>query len=273
MCKREGAERGCKSEPQHGTNSSQEHQREVRIDDDSLDRGAGSGGSAAGITIIRDVVGVGGDLEDAAVETADVVVIDQQEVGGPVPPRGAVVDGTTGGPVSRDGVGLVEEREEGHEHADAGDIDVQVQVVVGHVHPVLARFAGLVRWPLRGAREVAVRGREGGFPHLAELVKQPGDGGLVGLVVEHDHGALLAEDHLAQRRPGVEGHRQRRRRVDVVDQARGDDGSGEVARVDEVVVADQDGDDVCAVLAEPVGHRGQVVLQRADVEEVAGRMA
>lgn len=266
------AKREIPSEPQQGTDAGQGDHCEFDVDDRTLDGGVGPGGSTARITVVGDVVGVGRDLEHAAVETANVVVVNQQEIGWAIPHGGAVVDGPAGRPETGDGVGLVEEGEEGDEQAHARKVDVEVQVVVGHVHPFLAGLAGLVRGPLGGAGEVAVRGGKGRLPHLAELVQEPGDGGLVGLVVEHDDGPLLAEDHLPQGRPRVQGHGQGGRSVDVPDQARVDDGGGEVARVDEVVVADQDGDDVGGVRPKPLGHLGQVVLQRADVEQVARRV-
>ena len=192
--------------------------------------------------------------------------------GGPVL-TGAVLCHPPQTAVARDGVGLVEQDGVGDQDVEPREADLEVEVVVGHVHAVHGLGRGQVRRALDGAGEVAVGGREGRLPHLAELVEDVGDLGLVGLVVEEDDDALAGEDHAAQGGPVVQAHGDLVRGVDEVDEAGVDDGGGVVARTDEVGVAHEDGEDVVGVLAQPLDDGGQVGLEGADVEDVAGGVA
>ena len=133
---------------------------------------------------------------------------------------------------------LVEQTVRRRQDGKTPNADVDVEVVVGHVHPVGPwQRSGPIGWrPLGCAGEGGVSGGEGCLPHLAELVEEPGNGGLVSLVVEHHDDAFVGEDHFGQSGPVIEAHRHLWRSVEVIDQARVLDWSGVVAGLDEVGV-------------------------------------
>lgn len=89
------------------------------------------------------------------------------------------------------------------------------------------------------------------FPHLAELIKDIGDLGLIGIVVhEHDH-ALLCENHLRQGRPVIETHGYLPRHVQISRNAGLLDWSGEIAYPDKVGIADNDSNNIVKVVSDP----------------------
>lgn len=145
--------------------------------------------------------------------------------------------------------------------------------MVGHVQHLARLQVGDVRGSVDGAGEGAVRGREGRFPHLAELVEDVGHGGLVGFVVHEDDGPFAGEDQFGKGGPVVDGERDVRRDVGVSAQAAVFDGTGVVSDVDEIAVAEEDGDDVVGVGLDPRGHVAEVGFDGAGVEEVAGGVA
>jgi hypothetical protein len=227
-------------------------------------------------TIIGHLIRIGRDLKHRAIKIADIVVIDEQKIRRPIPHTRAIERAPLQTAVDiRCRIRLIEDEGVGHEDADAGKGDVDVEVVIGHVHAVLA---GQCAGPFRGraighAGEVAVGGGEGRFEHLAEFVEEPGDRVLVGFVIEHDDGAGVGEDHFLERGPVGDAHGDLGRRVDVVDEA----GSGDWVDVlvwgDDVLVAHENGDDVVGVASEPGSYSLEIGLKGAGVEDVAGAVA
>ena len=173
---------------------------------------------------------------------------------------------TTG---SRHRVGLDQGGSIGNEQVKISQIDVQVQVMVGHVQTGIHIRARQARRTLEDTREGRVRRRERCFPDVGEFLNKPRVGGLVCLVVHEDDNALAGEDDAGEGGPILAGHGDLGRGEDQVHEA------GALDRVDEfpggnvVRVADHDGHDVVGVGADPLGDADQVVLQRADVEDVA----
>ncbi|KUI74277.1 hypothetical protein VM1G_11956 [Cytospora mali] len=238
-------------------------------------RGTARCGLAATSAAVRDVVHLGGDLEDGArvLGAAVVVVVDVEDVGGAVVDVAAVLGGQAQAAVARDVVGLVELRDVRDEDGGAEDGDVGVQVVVGQVEHCLALGHRQAVGPLDGAREGLVRRVERRLPHVAELVDPPGISRLVGHIVEEYDDARVVDDHLGQRRPGRHVHGLERRRVDVVQDARLVDVGGVQVRRRVIAVLEQDGHDVEAVRCHPVLYIYEPVRDTAGIEDVTGRVA
>lgn len=160
-----------------------------------------------------------------------------------------------------------------HQDTSTRELDLDVQIMVRHIQH-LARHAIVdTRRPVDGAGKRAVRRREGGFPHVAELVEDVGNSGLIGFVIHEDDGALAGQDKLRQSGPVVGGEPGFGGDVGVFAQAAVFDGMGVVAYVDEVAVADEDCDDVVGVGADPGRHVAEVGFDGAGVEEGAGGVA
>lgn len=141
--------------------------------------------------------------------------------------------------------------------------------MVGHVQPVLCIGRRQTRRPLNGTREVPVSGRERRLPHLGEFVHEPWCFGLVGLVVHKNDRPLAGKNHARQGWPVFQGHGNLGRRVDQILQSGALNGLGEVAWCNVVKIADEDADHIVRVCFDPLRNRGQIVLQRTHVEEVA----
>ena len=170
-------------------------------------------------------------------------------------------------------VGLVQERRVGNQEVDAGQVDVQVEVVVGHVHAIVRVLRAQPGRPLHGAGEVGVGGRKRRLPHLGELVHQPRIGGLVGLVVHKDDGALAGQDHAGQGGPIAQRHGDLGRRVHVVDQTGALDDRREVSGRHVVVITNQNGHYVVWMGAQPLGDGDEIVLQGPNIQQFTGGVA
>lgn len=146
--------------------------------------------------------------------------------------------------------------------------------MVGDVHEVVVCFFGVeTRRAFDGAREVGVLRRERRFPHVRELFHDVGHGVLVGVVVHEHDDAIVVEDHLAESRPLIFVLRNVAGSVEVLRDAGVFDRDAEVFYDGEVGVADQHGDDLEGILAQPADDLLELGLEGAGVEEVAGGVA
>lgn len=113
---------------------------------------------------------------------------------------------------------------------------MDVEVVVGHIQPVHSIMRRQIGGPLHSTGEGAVGRREGGLPQLGELIHEPRNFSLVGLIVQEDDGPLARENHARKSGPIVKSHRDLGRGVDEIFQARILDGSREVSGVDIIAI-------------------------------------
>ena len=228
---------------------------------------------AAAFPVIGDIVHLRRNLKDRARRVAIVVVVDVQEVGRTSPVRPARVGGQSQAAVSLGRVGLVEEVDGRDQQRRVEDVELDVEVVVHEVQPVPRSIAGQVRGTLDDAGEVAVGGVEGRLPHLGELVEQPGERLLVGLVIHEHDDALAPHNHLLEGRPVIEGHGEIGRLVHIPQDA----GLFDMRRVERwvrvVAVAQHDGDDVVRVIGHPLPDLREPVGDGTRVKQVACRVA
>lgn len=91
-------------------------------------------------------------------------------------------------------IGLPNQGRVGNKHGHRTKVQLQVEIMVGHVHAVLRLLVRQARRALLSAGERPIRRGEGRLPDLGELVHQPRDGGFVGVVVHEEEGALARED-------------------------------------------------------------------------------
>jgi hypothetical protein len=177
-------------------------------------------------------------------------------------------------------VGVVDLRRVGQQQRLAqgarqrAQLDRHVQVVVGHVHEILV---GVVRVelgrPLDGAGESGVLGRKGRLPHVRELFQDVRHAVLVGVVVHEHDDAVVAEDHLAERRPLVLVLRDVHGRVEVLGHAGVFDRDAEFFDKGQVRVADEHCEDFEGVVLEPGDDCFELGLEGPRVEQVAGGVA
>lgn len=175
--------------------------------------------------------------------------------------------------VSRNGIGHVQFGCVWNQQIQGPKVELQVEVVVSHVHPLVRVLRLQPRGPLDGTRERGIGGRERRLPHLGKFVHKPWSLGLVGLIVHEDDSSLAGEDHARQGRPIIPGHGDLGRRVDQIPQSRALDGFDEIIRRNVVCIADEDGDHVIRMRSDPLRDRGQICLKSAHVEQVTVTMA
>jgi len=150
------------------TSCHQHHRR----DSDSRHAGHGSRCSpTAGLVVVGDIVHLRGDLKHGAVEVTVVVVIDKKKVRGTVPLGRAVPRHRTKTTIATNRIGLVKHSRVGNKQINGTQIQLNVQVVVGHVHAVLSLRHGDTWWALLSAREFPTGGREGRLPDLGSYNK------------------------------------------------------------------------------------------------------
>ncbi len=99
-------------------------------------------------------------------------------------------------PKASDVIRLVQQDGIRHQDTIPRELDLDVQIMVRHIQHLARHAIVNTRRPVDGAGEGAVRGRERGFPHVAELVEDVGNGGLVSFVIHEDDGALAGQDKL-----------------------------------------------------------------------------
>lgn len=201
---------------------------------------ARAGDQATALSVVRNIVPLGRDLKDAS--RAHVVEIDVEEFGGESPILHTLLGVHPQRAVARGIVRFVQEVLVGDQKRDAEEVDVVIEVVVRHVQVGFRVGIAEVGRALGGAREGAVGGIEGRFPHLAEFVEDPWVCGLVGVVVHEDHDALSAQDHAGERGPVVERHGDLRGDVGVVLEAGLFEEGYVVVDFGVVAVSEEDGD-------------------------------
>lgn len=145
--------------------------------------------------------------------------------------------------------------------------------MVRHIQPLPCLSVADTRGSLHRARKTAVSRRERRLPHLAELVEDIRYDSLIGFIVHEDDGTFACQYQFRKRRPVVDGQGDSRRDVGVSAQTAVFDWSCVVAYIDEVAVADEDGDDIVGVVLDPGGHGAEIGFYGANVEEVAGSVA
>ena len=101
----------------------------------------------------------------------------------------------------------------GHKQTQTRQTDIDIQVVVGHVHAPFSIFVAQVRRALLGAGKFGTGRAERCFPELAEFVEHVRDLRLIRHVVHEQDHSLLRENEIAYRRPVVKSHGDFRRLV------------------------------------------------------------
>lgn len=157
---------------------------------------------------------------------------------------------------------------------NSSQINRGIQIVICQIHEILPGHCLIqIRGSLLRARETLIHGTERRLPDMRELIENVWDGGLVGVVVHEDDGALVAENHFGERGPLGAVLRDVGGFVDVFEDAGVGDRGDEFVDGDVVGVDDQDGDDVVGVVVEPFFDGGERVFVGAGVEEVARGVA
>lgn len=161
----------------------------------------------------------------------------------------------------------------GDKKVDRAKVQLEIEIMVNHVHAVESVLAVQTWGPLHCAREVAVGGGEGSLPHLRELVHDVGNLGLVCLVVHKEDGTLVFQDHLRESRPVIQGHGSLGGRVDDIFESRFFNGINEGAWWEKIRVTHHEGDYIVGILEHPLVGLGKIGFQSAGIKHVAAGMA
>lgn len=170
---------------------------------------------------------------------------------------------------ARDCVGLVQLSSIRDQEIKATNVDLGVEVVICHVHPVPGSGVSELGRTLHCARKGDVRWREGRFPELAEFIKEVWYSCLVGIVVQEKNHALLSEDHLGEQRPIFETHWNLRRHIGKSSKTRSLDRSFIQCRIDIITVSKQDSNHVVWMTKHPVINGRQIILHRPGIKKIA----
>ena len=129
--------------------------------------------------------------------------------------------------------------------------------MVRHIHSAFRGLTTQIGWSLLGTRETSVGGTEWCFPHLAELVQDIWDFGLVGVIIHKYDGSFSPEYHFRQGRPRRYIHWNLGRQISVIGKSRIHYWCTIIADPDQIGITQKYSNHIVGMSPYPAGYAGE----------------